>query len=71
MRVFGALPGGRGEGSWKERQGCGIGRINAGKGVPKRGAMVAVLPRALGTHCSSLRKEVPCLKTDNRGGGAA
>lgn len=39
--------------------------------MPKRGTKVAVLLRALGTHCSNLRKEVPCLKTDNRGGGAA
>lgn len=36
---------------------------------PKRGTNVTALPRALGTHCSSLRKEVPCLITDNWRGG--
>lgn len=60
-----------GEGSWNGRRGCGIARIDAGKGMPKKGANIAVLPGAPGTHCSSTRKEVPCLKTDNRGGGTA
>lgn len=56
----------------EERRGCGVGRTDIERGwASRRGARVAVLPAALGTHCSSLRKEVPCLITHNCGGGTA
>ena len=56
----------------KERRVCGVGSIDAGRGQePKRGIIVAVTPRALRTHCSSMRKEVPSLVTDNYTGGTA
>lgn len=55
---------------WREklerrgRVGHGVGKIGTGWGLmPKGGASVAVLPKVLGTHCSILRKEVPCLVT--------
>lgn len=60
-----------GSGSWQGMVGS-FKRTEAGKGWDaKRGANVAVLPRALGTHCSSLRKETPCLITDDCRGGTA
>ena len=37
----------------------------------KSGTNVAVLPRAPGTHCSSLRKETPCSITDDCRRGTA
>jgi len=47
-------------------------RTEAGRGWDaKRGINVAVLPRAPGTHCSSLRKETSCLITDDCRGGTA
>lgn len=47
-------------------------RTEAGRGWDaKRGTSVAVLPRAPGNHCSSLRKETPCLITDDCRGGTA
>lgn len=45
--------------------------MQRGAGSPKRGANVAVLPRALKTHSSSLRREMSCLITDNCRGGTA
>lgn len=47
-------------------------RTEAGRGQDaKKGSNVAVLPRAPGTHCSSLRKETPCLITEDCRGGTA
>lgn len=50
------------EGSWRE-EGCGVGRMDAGRGTSWRGANGAVLPGSLGVTCSRLREEVPCLET--------
>lgn len=58
--------------AWRGKLGHGVGGIDTGRGrMPMQGANVAVLPKALGTRCSILRKEVPCLVADNYRGGTA